>query len=217
MAKPVGENRKRMCGAKTRAGTPCKRAPLANGRCKLHGGNVTGNQKQNGTQKALKFGFFSRIFPDDPEINDILKSIVDKDPIDVLWENIVIQYTAICRAQKIMYVQNRDDESVFTSMRQSSEMGETEMKQIQYAWDKQANFMNAQSRAMTTLEQMLVRYMELLPEGTKMQKQKMEIEKMKAEIDKIKNGGNTDDVVAWIEAVQAVAERRKQSKVESDG
>lgn len=26
------------CGAKTRSGTPCKRPPLLNGRCKLHGG-----------------------------------------------------------------------------------------------------------------------------------------------------------------------------------
>ena len=31
-------NGHRMCGAKTRAGTPCKRAPMANGRCYLHGG-----------------------------------------------------------------------------------------------------------------------------------------------------------------------------------
>src|SRR5260370_26711141 len=32
------------CGARTRAGTPCKRiaAPLGNGRCKLHGGASTG-------------------------------------------------------------------------------------------------------------------------------------------------------------------------------
>lgn len=26
------------CGAKTRAGTPCQRAPMKNGRCNLHGG-----------------------------------------------------------------------------------------------------------------------------------------------------------------------------------
>ena len=26
------------CGAKTRSGTPCKRAPRYNGRCNLHGG-----------------------------------------------------------------------------------------------------------------------------------------------------------------------------------
>jgi hypothetical protein len=34
------------CGAKTRAGTPCKRRDLyASGRCKLHGGMSTGPRK----------------------------------------------------------------------------------------------------------------------------------------------------------------------------
>ncbi|MFV3305797.1 HGGxSTG domain-containing protein [Pseudomonas sp. NY15181] len=34
------------CGAKTRAGTPCKRRDLyASGRCKLHGGLSTGPRK----------------------------------------------------------------------------------------------------------------------------------------------------------------------------
>jgi hypothetical protein len=28
----------KFCGAKTRSGTPCKRAPRYNGRCNLHGG-----------------------------------------------------------------------------------------------------------------------------------------------------------------------------------
>lgn len=30
---------KATCGAKTRSGKPCKRAPMPNGRCKLHGGS----------------------------------------------------------------------------------------------------------------------------------------------------------------------------------
>ena len=32
------ENKGRSCGAKTRAGTPCQRAPMMNGRCSKHGG-----------------------------------------------------------------------------------------------------------------------------------------------------------------------------------
>lgn len=35
------------CGAKTRAGTPCKRSDLyASGRCKFHGGMSTGPRKR---------------------------------------------------------------------------------------------------------------------------------------------------------------------------
>ena len=30
------------CGAKTRAGTPCKNSAMANGRCRMHGGKSTG-------------------------------------------------------------------------------------------------------------------------------------------------------------------------------
>lgn len=29
---------KRICGAKTRSGTPCQKSPMTNGRCRLHGG-----------------------------------------------------------------------------------------------------------------------------------------------------------------------------------
>lgn len=32
----------RRCGAKTRAGTPCKQPGMANGRCKMHGGPSPG-------------------------------------------------------------------------------------------------------------------------------------------------------------------------------
>jgi hypothetical protein len=40
------------CGAKTRAGTPCKaKAVYANGRCKLHGGLSTGAKSAEGIQR----------------------------------------------------------------------------------------------------------------------------------------------------------------------
>ena len=34
--------RKRICGAKTRQGKPCKKTSLKNGRCRFHGGKSTG-------------------------------------------------------------------------------------------------------------------------------------------------------------------------------
>jgi hypothetical protein len=47
------------CGARTRKGTPCKRAPSIgedgiplNGRCKLHGGSSTGPLTEQGRAKA---------------------------------------------------------------------------------------------------------------------------------------------------------------------
>jgi hypothetical protein len=46
------------CGAKTRAGTPCKSPAMKNGRCRLHGGKSTGPPK--GNKNALKHGFYTR-------------------------------------------------------------------------------------------------------------------------------------------------------------
>lgn len=48
---------KKLCGAKTRSGGPCKKAALANGRCRLHGGKSTGPKdpsKLKGNKNALK-------------------------------------------------------------------------------------------------------------------------------------------------------------------
>lgn len=43
------------CGAKTRAGTSCKRRDLyANGRCRLHGGLSTGPRTAEGKAKAAR-------------------------------------------------------------------------------------------------------------------------------------------------------------------
>ncbi len=46
------------CGAKTRAGTPCKRTDLyRSGRCKFHGGLSTGPQSSIGKKKVALNGF----------------------------------------------------------------------------------------------------------------------------------------------------------------
>jgi hypothetical protein len=44
------------CGAKTRSGQPCKKAGMANGRCRLHGGLSTG--------APIKTGRYSKYAPD---------------------------------------------------------------------------------------------------------------------------------------------------------
>lgn len=49
---------RRFCGAKTRAGTPCKQLGIyENGRCKLHGGLSTGPTTEEGMRKAALNGF----------------------------------------------------------------------------------------------------------------------------------------------------------------
>lgn len=53
--------KKEFCGAKTRAGTPCKRRDLyENGRCRLHGGLSTGPKTKAGKKKSALNGFKKR-------------------------------------------------------------------------------------------------------------------------------------------------------------
>lgn len=46
------------CGAKTRAGHPCRRFAMPNGRCEFHGGKSTGPKDL--TKWHLKHGRFSK-------------------------------------------------------------------------------------------------------------------------------------------------------------
>ena len=53
------------CGAKTRAGGSCKRAPMPNGRCHKHGGASTGPKTPNTAANALKHGIYAAHFTDE--------------------------------------------------------------------------------------------------------------------------------------------------------
>ncbi|WP_186380452.1 HGGxSTG domain-containing protein [Brevibacillus brevis] len=62
---------KKLCGAKTRRGEPCKKSVLANGRCRLHGGKSTGPKNKvkhreslKGNKNALKHGLYEAIWED---------------------------------------------------------------------------------------------------------------------------------------------------------
>lgn len=44
----------KVCGAKTRKGTPCQKMALKNGKCRLHGGKSTGPQDKEKLSNSLK-------------------------------------------------------------------------------------------------------------------------------------------------------------------
>lgn len=143
-------------------------------------GNDGGPPEKN--KNAERHGFFSRIFPNDEETMAIVNSIEIKNPLDILWENIVIQYTAIARAQKIMFVKDKNDMTKEKSGSSSGERSDSITYTIQFAWDKHSNFLQAQSRAMATLEKLISRYDEMLPGAIKYEDQRLRIEKIKADI-----------------------------------
>jgi len=132
-----------------------------------------------GNKNAEKHGFFSKYLPE--ETLNIMQEILEKDPLDILWENIMIQYAAILRAQRIMYVRDKKDKTVervgYTEGKVSGENWE-----VQQAWDKQATFLQAQSRAMAELRNMIAKYDELLKSNLATEEQKLRIEKLKEQI-----------------------------------
>lgn len=147
-----------------------------------HKGGQPGNKNATGppgNKHAEKFGFFSKYLP--PETKEIFDAVQDADPIDLLWHQIQIQYAAIVRAQRIMYVEDQEDSTKVTSM----ESAGAESYMVQMAWDKQASFLQAQSRAMKTLQGLFKQYDELLKSDLATEEQKARIDRLRAEIAKV--------------------------------
>ncbi len=172
-----------------------KGAPIKNKNAKGHGA-----PKRN--KNAEKHGFFSKWLPE--ETMEIISGLEEKQPIDILWDNIQLQYAAIIRAQKLMHVKDQRDKTV---ERIEEKLGNVsgERWEVQQAWDKHATFMSAQSRAMKTLEGMIKQYDEMLHKDWQLatDEQKARIANLKAKI------GDADSEIAsddgFLEALNSSA------------
>lgn len=151
--------------------------------------NAVGNSggaapKQN--TNAEKHGFFAKWLPE--ETMQIMQAIEKSDPLDILWDNIQLQYTAIVRAQKLMYVKDQEDVTTTKIGEGYSDSGSSEKWEVQQAWDKHATFLKAQSRAMGELRSMIKQYDEMLHKNWDMatEEQKARIERLKADTSRLK-------------------------------
>lgn len=166
--------------------------------CTQKRGGQPGNKNSKGSlpgnQKARKHGFFAKWLPE--EVNQIIGEMPE-DPLDILWANIQMQMAAIVRAQNIMYVHDKNDMTKEVSMRGDDVVS----YDVQQAWDKQANFMSAQSRAMKTLESMIKQYDELLHKNWELatEEQKARINQLKAQTGKITGEGQEIEDMSEIE------------------
>ena len=177
---------RKKCGAKTRNGGTCKNWAMANGRCRMHGGKSTGPPKNN--QNAKKHGFFSKYIPE--ETLEIMGMLDDKSPADLIWDQIMIQYAAIIRAQQLMYVEDKDEIVKVLKKEKETDFGSEEEWEFQFAWDRHATFLNAQSRAMSELRSLIKQFNELAHDNDerklKLQLMQANIDKANAEVEKIK-------------------------------
>lgn len=154
-------------------------APIGN---KNAVGNSGGAPIRN--QNARTDGWYSKYFP--TESKNIIKELQESNanPLDILWAQIVTQWTAIIRAQKIMFVNDKDDMTKELKKTTRSDKMNSNEYEIQFAWDKQANFLNAQSRAMTTLSGMIKKYDDMLHANWEMttEEQRLRMDKLKVQI-----------------------------------
>ena len=119
--------------------------------------NAVGHGAPKENKNAEKFGFFSKHLPE--ETLSIIQEM-PTDPLDVLWDQIQIAYAAIIRSQKIMYVKDIKDKTI-EKIEEKDGKVIGEKWEVQQAWDKQANFLKAQSRAQGELRSMIKQYKEL--------------------------------------------------------
>ncbi len=151
-------------------------------------------------RNAEKHGFFSKYLPE--ETFSIIKEIEQKKPLDILWDNIQIAYAAIVRAQRIMYVSDKDDVTTTKIGEGYSDSGSSEKWEVQQAWDKQANFMKAQARAQGELRSLIKQYDEFLHKNWELatEEQKARIAILKAKVNTDGDTPTEDD--GFIEALQ---------------
>lgn len=181
----------------------------ANVRIKRKRGGQPGNKNATGppgNQNARRHGLFAKYLP--PGLNAIIDEMPEQT-LDVIWDQIQIQYANILHAQKIMYVENKEDISIDVSMQGE----DVTAYDIQRAWDKQAANLSAQSRAMKTLMSMVKEYDELLHKNwdTATAIQKAQLEQIQAQTKKLQTDVQSDstEVKDWKMAIIDAANKRK--------
>lgn len=153
--------------------------------------NAVGHGAPILNKNAEKFGFFSKYLPE--ETLELMEEITEKNPLDILWEQISIQYAAIIRAQRVMYVEDKDEMIKEIKKEEYTADGGSKLEyEFQFAWDRQASFLNAQSRAMGELRSLIKQYDNMINSNLELvsEEQKLRIQKLKAEIGKL----NSDDL-----------------------
>jgi uncharacterized protein YjcR len=189
--KRYGWNRDR--GAPKEKGVHTKKRGAPKGNINAKGNSGGGAPK--GNSNAVTHGLFSKFIPE--ESLEIMNHMQEHSPADLIWDQIQIQYAAIIRAQRIMFVENKDDITKVLKKKKDSDFAEEREWEYQFAWDKHANFLNAQSRAMSELRSLIKQFDEMAhihdERRLKLELMRANIEKAKAEIKQ--EGGNGSKVV----------------------
>lgn len=145
--------------------------------------NALGHGAPKGNTNAIKHGLFSKYLPQ--EVYEIAQELSEKQPIDILWENITLTYANLLHAQRILYVQDVDDT---TSIMIATTAKGGSSYEIHTAWDKQGKALAAIARAQAELRGMIKTYDELTRSPLVTEEQRLRIDNLKAQL-----GSNDED------------------------
>lgn len=148
--------------------------------------NALGHGAPKGNTNALKHGLFAKYLPQ--VVYEIAQELSEKQPIDILWENITLTYANLLHAQRILYVQDVDDT---TSVLIATTAKGGASYEIHTSWDKQGKALAAIARAQTELRGMIKTYDELTRSPLVTEEQRLRIENLKAQL----GSGDEDDTV----------------------
>lgn len=144
--------------------------------------NALGHGAPKGNTNALKHGLFAKYLPQ--EVYEIAQELSEKQPIDILWENITLTYANLLHAQRILFVQDVEDSNTFVTSEGKAGVG----YEHHTAWDKQGKALAAIARAQSELKGMIKTYDELTRSPLVTEEQRLRIDNLKAQL-----GSNDED------------------------
>ncbi|MCT6815321.1 MAG: phage terminase small subunit [Lysinibacillus fusiformis] len=186
-------------------------APKGNDNAKGNRGNPNPTPKfPKRNSIAEKHGFFSKFLP--VETLEIMEAMNELSPADLIWDQIQIQYAAIIRAQQIMHVESKDEmikelkKAKYEYYPRSKEDGggvekavTEEEYEFQFAWERQAQLLTAQSRAIGELRSSIRQFVEMADQDDerrlKLEQMQLNINKTKAEVEKLTEPTGDDDTL----------------------
>ena len=144
--------------------------------------NALGHGAPKGNTNAIKHGLFAKYLPQ--EVYEIAQEISDKQPIDILWENITLTYATLLHAQRILHVQDIEDTTSLVTSTAKGGVG----YEHHTSWDKQSRAITAIARAQTELRGMIKTYDELTRSPLVTEEQRLRIDNLKEQL-----GSNDED------------------------
>lgn len=148
--------------------------------------NAVGNKggAPMGNRNAFKHGLYAKYLPE--EVLEIAKEIEDSDPLDMLWNNIIILQAKLLHGQKILHVRDKDD--MTKELKREKFIpgkfgdGTEEEYELQFAWDKFAAASKAEVTIMREFRAAVKQFLDAAPENDE---RRAKLELMQAQVKKV--------------------------------